>query len=203
MAFERQHLLGLERSAGGVGAREVAEALLSDRERDREPGRAVLARERLDDVDGAHDRGRVVADAGPDDAITVEPRLVRHGTAEDGVQVREHEHARAHAVEAPDQVAGGVHGALTRRIGEALLQPGDAVALVERRGGHGREADQVVECIVRGAHAARRYQAAMRADRPAAVRARKDAAASIAASTLKPSSRAWAISITCSTESAS
>ena len=48
-----------------------------------------------------------------------------------------------------------------------------------------------------------RYQAARRPDWPPPERARNAAAASIAASTLKPSSRAWAISITCSTESVS
>ena len=64
--------------------------------------------------------------------------------------------------EAPDQVAGVIDVAPAGRRCEPALQPGDAVALVERRRRHAREREQVVEGIVRGIHAARRYQAAMR-----------------------------------------
>ena len=208
VTLQRQHQVRLQIGARGARAHEIAETLLAHGEGDRQPVCSSLARQLLDDLDGAHDRGGVVADAGAAQAVAVDARLVRDLPREHRVDVREQQHARAALAEAPDQVAGAVGGQPSRRIAEPLLQPLDALALVERRRRHPREREQVVEGIVHGAHAARTLsgceagQAAMAPGPRCALRARNAAAASIAASTLNPRSRAWAISITCSTASA-
>ena len=132
------------------------------------PAAPPLARELLDDVDGAHDRGRVVADAGPAQALALEPRLVRHVAREDRVDVREQEHARALVVEAPDQVAGGVDGraARARRRGAAAARrcarprrtsaPARAPARSGRRGHRPRRSRRADAIRPRGAPAGRR-----------------------------------------------
>ena len=207
VALQRQRQLRLQLRAGGARTREVAEPLLADREGDRESLQAALARHLLDNLDGAHDGGGVVADA-----RAAQPLALEHA-ARAGPRARTPCRRARAAARAGGRRRSARSGCRrrrrppARRAAEAPLQPRDALALVERRRRHARQREQVVEGIVHGAHAARtlsarRCQAAIAPGWPPAVRARNAAAASIAASTLKPRSRAWAISITCSTASA-
>jgi len=192
--------------AGGTRAREVAEPLLADRERHCEALQAAFASHLLDDLDRAHDGGSVVAHARAAHAPALEHGLVRHLAREDRVDMHQQQHARTRVVEAPDQAAGGVRVTPSRHAPKAPQEPFDPLTLVERRRRHARKREQVFQGMVHGAHAARTLsprlrQAAIAPGRPAPVRARNVAAASIAASTLNPRSRACAISITCSTAS--
>ena len=207
VALERQRLLGLQLGAGSTRPGEVAEPFLADRERDGQPLGAALARDLLDDLDARTRRRRRCRRS-----RAAQPAALERGSC--GT-------SRANTVSTCASSSTRGRPSSKRQIrlpaastlrapgapGEAPLQPRDALALVERRRGHACQREQVVEGIVRGAHAARtlsgRDQAPAMARRPSAPRARKAAAASIAASTLKPRSRAWAISITCSTASAS
>ena len=101
VALERERQVGLQGRARRARTREVAEALLADGERDGDTLGLAVPRELLHDLHGAHDRCGVVADPGPADAVALDLRLVRDVPREDRVHVREQEHPRPGAVEAP------------------------------------------------------------------------------------------------------
>ena len=198
----------LQVRAGGARAREVAESLLADRERDGEPlrprSRAICS------MTGPRTHGGgVVADARAAQPAALEHRLVRQVAREHRVHVREQQHARAAVVEAPDQVARGVGAravrrALRRRSSQAMRSPSSNVGAGTRASASRSSRASSTALTPRGRYQrGEQAQAAMAPGWRSALRARKAAAASIAASTLKPRSRAWAISMTCSTASAS
>ncbi len=100
---------------------QIAEALFADGECDCHAGRK--RGQAFDRPDGRHHRGRVVADAGPDELVTVAMGGQVRLEAEDRVDVNHHQQPRRVRVDAPDQIAGGVALPVTGQMADASLDP--------------------------------------------------------------------------------
>ena len=176
MALERQRQLGLQLRAGRARPARLPRPSSPTVNATASPCEAALARQLLDDLDGADDRRGVVADPGA--AQRARPRAGARAARSRANTVSTCTSRSTRGRPSPKRQIRLPAASTLRRPGARArrrCEPGDALALVERRRGHAREREQVVEGIVHGAHAARTLSGrdARRADRRCRARGRQ------------------------------